>query len=113
MTLHFQVVEGWGIFYRGVDTAEYEDWKACGQLRPAAGAIEGKHLAVEPEHAKEWRRILPTEDDPGPIRVLRVSFRLNVANTLYFLGPRIDQIGPAYFAGLEALPLAIIEEFVP
>jgi len=94
-----------------VDTAEYRDWLVHGILRPCPGGMEfGKHLAVHVDHALAWRRILPTDQDDDPPRVLQVSFPIDVAKSLDFLGPRLDGIGPAYFATYRQLEVAIITE---
>lgn len=102
------------LFFRGVDAAEYADWKAHGVLRGIPGGMAfGKHLATTPAHAIAWRCILPTAGDHDPPRVLRVSFPLAVAYRLFCLGPRIDGIGPAYFAEFEELKAATIDEVQP
>ncbi|HET7505270.1 MAG TPA: hypothetical protein VFK02_29830 [Kofleriaceae bacterium] len=73
----------------------------------------GKHLATTPQDAIAWRRILPTEGDDAPCHVLQVAIPLGTAERLCFLGPRIDGIGPAYFATFEELESAMITEVQP
>lgn len=109
--MHFQIHGDRAFFFRGVDTAEYSDWLLHSVLRPCPGGMEfGKHLATSAAHALAWRRILSTDRDEHPPRVLQVSLPIDVAKSLEFLGPRLDGIGPAYFATYEQLAVAIITE---
>lgn len=99
--MHFQIHGDRALLFRGVDTAEHSDWLVHGVLRPCPGGMEfGKHLAVHVDHALAWRRILPTDQ----------AFPIDVAKSLDFLGPRLDGIGPAYFATYRQLEVAIITE---
>lgn len=109
---YFDVIGGRGHFFRGLGLAEFEAWKQANMLTPEFGGMEfGKHITVLPKLARRWRELLPEADKPGGvIHILQIALPLEVAQALYFLGPNVDGIGPAYFATYEQLKTAIIEE---
>lgn len=86
-------------FFRGVSEAEAADVAATGTLRNAGGATgnEGKYLTNTVEAASGWARM----NGPGA-QVLRITVPADATTTFTPLG-RIDGIGKAWFAPLEAL----------
>ena len=97
-------------FYRAVSAREYLSWRETGKLGANEGHIEsGKHLTTSADYAEMWwQRFKDLGQESGDCYVLQITFPEEVERGLVHLGPRIDGIGPAYFATLEQMELASI-----
>lgn len=98
-------------YYRWITTAEHEDWKQTKMLRPAPGHTEGKYMTISVALAARWGQYFQEKGwESGTGHVLKIVFSSESARSIYFLGPMIDGIGPAYFAPIELLKCAKVSE---
>lgn len=74
-----------------------------GVFRPAPPSNQGKWLAGSPSDAAEWGRRLWRLGNP-PFHLIEVEVRNSDLAHLHF-DPRLDRIGPAWFAEPEQLTL--------
>jgi hypothetical protein len=90
---------------------EHKDWKQTGVLRPAPGHIEGKHMTISAKLAAEWGRLFQQLGwESGSGRIVKIVFSPKHVGFIVRLGPKIDNIGPAYFAPADILRHAKITE---
>ena len=95
-------------FYGAVSFAELSDFRQGGCLRSVPGSCEGKHLACILQDAREWGEAL---FGPGAYVVLRITASDAVV-VKWAHWARLDGIGPAYFATIDQLEGATVDEVV-
>ena len=95
------------VLYRAVGLSEASDIEAFGGLRAVSGRgfQNGKWFASTQEHAARWGRVMQRADgaDARPFRIAEVAIPTSLVGTLR-TWPRLDGIGPAYFAEGNRLP---------
>ena len=100
------------VFFRRVSKAELENIKKSHRLEPELGGMErGKHLTTTPELALKWGQQKVDEGWEQEIGfVLEVRLSVIIAEEIYFVGARTDDIGACYFARFDQLEGATISE---
>lgn len=97
------------VFYRAVSVAEYDDIAATGVLRAGPNSVEGKHLVATVGHARAFASMLYGEKGHTIISV-EVS---DTAAERFFHLPKLDGVGPAWFAELVDLQGALVRRVMP
>lgn len=92
-------------FYRWIDEQELADLRTVGRLRAGPGSMEGKYLTDSIAHAAIWGSKFP-----GSGVIVRVTVSREVADGIWYAGDNLDGIGPAWFATIEELQDAVVEE---
>jgi hypothetical protein len=98
-------------YYRWMAAAEHENWKQTGILKLTAGHTQGKYMTISAELAAAWGQLFRQkgwESEAG--RIVKIVFSPEHARFVYYIGPKIDNIGPAYFAPAEILEYAEVTE---
>lgn len=96
--------------YRYVSMAEYEDWRASGELRPKEGGILfGKHFTCSVQCAAAWGRAFARFGDSGKGRVLCARVSTSALGEIHF-DSRADGIGPQCVVPFSVLASASIRE---
>lgn len=111
----YALVDGQALFYRRVGEREYAAWKANHALLAEPGGMAlGKHVSTTAELARTWGvRFVEWGHETSVGRVLRISLPADIAETVDFVGPNTDGIGPCYFIVFEQLTSATIMEVTP
>ena len=93
------------VFFRRVSKAELESVKKSHRLEPKLGGMElGKHLTTTPELALKWGQRKVAQGLENEIGfVLEVRLSAIIAEEIYFVGARTDDIGACYFAHFDQL----------
>jgi hypothetical protein len=94
------------VLFRAISIEERDDLRATGRFRIVRDSCEGKHLATTIEDARKWGEAFY---GTGRFAVVRVEISERMAARFYHW-PILDGIGPAYFATIEQLSEALIEE---
>ena len=100
------------VFFRRVSKAELESVRGSRRLESKLGGTEfGKHLTTTPKLALKWGQLKVDEGFEQEIGfVLEVRLSVTIAEEIYFVGSRIDDIGACYFARFDQLKGAKISE---
>ncbi len=108
----YQIDRNEAVFFRRVSKAELESVRGSRRLEPKLGGTEfGKHLTTTPELALKWGQLKVDEGLEYEIGfVLEVRLSAIIAEEIYFVGTRTDDIGACYFAHFDQLENAKISE---
>lgn len=86
--------------YRAVCLAEYQDLRRTRRFGTVPGSLEGKWFATTHDDAVAWGKLFARIS--GEFRIIRAIFPRTLAERFQYR-PRLDGIGPAYFADMDQL----------
>lgn len=97
--------------YRWVSSAELEDFRNCGELRPnpdGSGYRNGKLVTNRAGYAIEWGEMFGEYPDEGA--VLEIVLEIHEGDRVEPFNEMVDGIGPAYHLTLDDLEGADVHE---
>jgi hypothetical protein len=99
------------VLYRVVGDDEWTDFSECGCLRCVGGLSyeTGKCAWENLKHAQTWaKNNASSAFYRPPVRILRIDLPSDATkdHSLFFMGPNLDRIGPAWLIPVEMLATA-------